>query len=224
MNATVTAVTDRVTRTAATRAADLTAEYRALVDSAARGEEVDPDRAAEVLDALDKTAADFAAAVARRERRLALRALLDAVPDLERRRDAINDEGARNYSEFQDAQEKYENTRHVVDWQRKEVEKKLAEAYGAAGELFRDCDDPELLARHRGLHGALVAAEAKVRAAGEELVQVRGVAANERYHPDARAAARARIPVAERKLSDARAEIVRIRTATAELEKEMQSA
>ncbi len=121
------------------------ADFKALVNAVADGQEPDPDEVERVLTETSKTLEDLQHAVELYLKRRALKATVDQKPKLEKDREQIEKQIGQASDALTAAEKKYKEITDPLLGQRDYIRDQMLEIERAKHELERTCDDQDLL-------------------------------------------------------------------------------
>ncbi|MFN3297556.1 hypothetical protein [Caldimonas sp.] len=145
MNLNLSKLMDKIVGRQQKRQQERVASFCDLVKHIAAGQEPDADLVDEVLHNSGKSLNDLKAAVELRQKRLALRAQLDRVPDLTKEREANQKHISEAYAELQKAEERCEAVARPLIYRNEQLTDEIREADRAKNQLANTCPYEELL-------------------------------------------------------------------------------
>jgi hypothetical protein len=141
----MTETLERIRNTFSARRKEQAGDYAGLVGAVASGEQVDADKAAEILDLCDKSPAELAADVAALQERQRLRAAMDAKPAAEKRIAEIDVALGRIETRRRAADEKFDAEAWPIENEREQLRATVSAADDAKRALFRGFTDSAIL-------------------------------------------------------------------------------
>ncbi len=133
-------------------------DFRGLVRAIAEGQEPDTDRVDAVLQDAGKTLDDLKAAVKWRQNRMAMKAQLDTVPQLEAEKAAIEKKIAKATEILNAAEAKYAETTNPLRWRLEAIKGDIQQTWSLPQSLVESCPYPELVERARQVEKARIEA------------------------------------------------------------------
>lgn len=121
------------------------ASYRELVAGIATGEEPNTAVVERLLAGAGKSVEDLKSDVVHYQRRMELKALVAALPGLEEERRQVDEQLAAAQRLLDAAETQYDETSAPLFARRQEIQEAIGSAGNASRELFRTCEDPDLL-------------------------------------------------------------------------------
>jgi chromosome segregation ATPase len=131
------------------------ADYNAVVDAIAAGNDPNVDHVSAVLTAAKRTSETLRADVGRRVRRIRQKALAARLPEFQRSVAAIDAQIAEANQVLEQAEAAYDAVIEPLSDSRREACRLQAEAEQAAAELANSCDDPALIRERDEIDAAL---------------------------------------------------------------------
>jgi hypothetical protein len=165
-------------------------DFRGLVRAIAEGQEPDTDRVDAVLHDAGKTLDDLRSAVELRQKRMAMKAQLDTVPQREAEKAEIEKKIAKATEILNAAEAKYAETTNPLRWRLEAIKSDIQQTWSVPQSLVESCPYPELVERARRIEKARVEAHDEAtrlrRQIEEHLMAIReykSQAENSSYRP-----------------------------------------
>lgn len=136
-------------------------DFRGLVRAIVAGQEPDADRVDAVLLDAGKSLDDLKAAVELFQRRMAMKAELDAVPKLEAEKNEIAKKIGMARETLDAAEKKYDETANPLRWRLDEINQAIQQTWSLPQQLVETCPYPELVERAQQIERAKSEAHAE---------------------------------------------------------------